>query len=321
MQTPLLTIGMPVYNGENFIGRALDSILCQSFTEFELIICDNASTDGTAGICKDIVARDNRVRYIRNTDNIGAVANFNKVFHEGRGKYFKWAAHDDELAPGYLTQCINALENDDDAVLCHSQVNVIDERGDVIGNGSIDPLALQSENPSHRFCSLVHNDLDDYEVFGVIRRAVLEKTPLFGGFIASDRILRAEIGLHGRFAILPDRLFLCRDHPERSIRAMPTHHGRGKWFTPDIRGRFIFPHWRIFSEYYKCIDRISHLSARERRDCRKVVFKWLGVHQNWARLAADLVLVPFPQLEVFLIRCGNSLFRPREAVDFSGEKQ
>lgn len=305
--SPLLSIGMPVYNGANFIGKAIESILCQSYADFELIICDNASSDETPEICLEYAERDRRIRYLSNDENIGAAANFNRVFHAGKSKYFKWAAHDDELGPEYLRKCVDILEASKDIVLCHSQVNVISETGSVIRHNPIDTCPLESESASERFNALILTDLDIYEVFGVIRRKSLEKTPLIGSYIASDRSLRAQLGLQGKFAILPDSLFLCRDHPERSICAMPAHHMRGQWFDPKLKGRFVFPHWRILSEYFKCIARVTELSAREKFDCQVAVLKWLGVHQNWARLLADPLLIFFPGLENTLIRFGKYL--------------
>ncbi len=304
---PLLSIGMPVYNGSNFIEKAIESILCQSFTDFELIISDNASIDETSEICRKFAEKDHRVRYLNNSENIGAAANFNRVFHLEKSKYFKWAAHDDELGPGYLEKCVNILEKNNDRVLCHSQVNVINETGAVIRHDLIDTCPLDSGSASERFNALIRTDLDIYEVFGVIRRDVLERTPLIGSYIASDRSLRAELGLHGKFSFLPEPLFLCRDHPERSICAMPAHHMRGQWFDPKRKGKFVFPHWRILSEYFKCIDRVKELTAREKFDCQAAVLKWLGIHQNWARLLADPLLVFFPGMENALIRFGKSL--------------
>ncbi len=298
---------MPVYNGANFIEKAIKSILCQSFTDFELIICDNSSTDNTAEICKKVIQRDKRVRYFRNGKNIGAAPNFNKVFHIGTGKYFKWAAHDDELAPEYLGKCIELLENNQDFILCHSQVNIINERGAVIRHDHIASSPLASDSASERFNALIRTDLDIYEVFGVIRREILQKTRLIGSYIASDRSLRAELGLHGKFAILAESLFLCRHHPERSICAMPAHHMRGQWFDPKCKDRFVFPHWRILSEYFKCIYRIEQLPIREKFTCQTAVLKWLGVHQNWARLFADPILIFFPGLGNAFIRLGEYL--------------
>lgn len=305
--SPLLSIGMPVYNGANFIEKAIESILCQSFTDFEFIICDNASIDETSEICRRFAERDPRIRCLRNVENIGAAANFNRVFHAGKSKYFKWAAHDDELEPEYLQKCIDILERESDIVLCHSQVNVINETGTVIRHDPINTFPLASESAAERFKALILTDLDIYEVFGVIRRDILKKTPLIGSYIASDRPLRAELGLHGKFAFLAEPLFLCRDHPERSICAMPAHHMRGQWFDPKHKGRFVFPHWRILSEYFKCIGRVNKLTAQEKFDCRAALLQWLGIHQNWARLLADPLLVFFPGMENGLIRFGKYL--------------
>ena len=99
---PRVSIGLPVYNGENFLEFALDSILGQTFQDFELIISDNASTDATESICRRYAAKDSRIRYYRNPNNQGAAQNYNRVFALARGEYFKWAAHDDVCKPNYL---------------------------------------------------------------------------------------------------------------------------------------------------------------------------------------------------------------------------
>lgn len=92
---PKISIGMPVYNGQKFICEAIDSLIAQSYTDFELIISDNASTDLTEVICREYAASDTRIRYIRQTENRGAVANFQFVLDKADGKYFKWLAADD----------------------------------------------------------------------------------------------------------------------------------------------------------------------------------------------------------------------------------
>ncbi len=92
---PQVSIGMPVYNGAQFIREALDSLLAQTFTNFELIISDNASTDDTEAICRDYAVKDARIRYVRQAKNLGATANFKFVLDEAVGEYFMWAAADD----------------------------------------------------------------------------------------------------------------------------------------------------------------------------------------------------------------------------------
>ena len=100
---PRVSIGLPIYNGENFLGDAVESLLAQTFTDFELVLVDNASTDGTAAMCERFVARDKRVRYHRNPQNIGGAPNFNLAFQlADRAPYFKWAAHDDRHLPDFL---------------------------------------------------------------------------------------------------------------------------------------------------------------------------------------------------------------------------
>jgi glycosyltransferase involved in cell wall biosynthesis len=111
-QTPKVSIGMPVYNGEKYIREALGSLLAQTFTDFELIISDNASTDGTEAICREYAARDSRIRYVRQSENRGPAPNFQYVLNEAVGQYFMWAAADDEWLPTFVSECRTVLEND-----------------------------------------------------------------------------------------------------------------------------------------------------------------------------------------------------------------
>jgi glycosyltransferase involved in cell wall biosynthesis len=120
---PKVSIGMPVYNGENFIVESLDALFAQTFTDFELIICDNASTDRTGEICREYAARDARIRYCRNETNIGASANYNLTFELARGDYFKWAAHDDICAPTYVERCVEALDRDPGVALAYRRAS------------------------------------------------------------------------------------------------------------------------------------------------------------------------------------------------------
>lgn len=108
---PKVSIGMPVYNGEKSIREALDSLLAQTFTDFELIISDNASTDGTEAICREYVERDPRIRYVRQSENRGPIANFQFVLEEAVGEYFMWAAHDDERESFFVRFCVDNIGN------------------------------------------------------------------------------------------------------------------------------------------------------------------------------------------------------------------
>ena len=103
---PRVSIGLPIYNGENLVIETLDSFLSQTFSDFEVIISDNGSIDRTQQICEDYAAKDGRIKYYRNLKNLGVAPNLNRVFELSSGEYFKWADHDDLLAPDFLLRCV-----------------------------------------------------------------------------------------------------------------------------------------------------------------------------------------------------------------------
>jgi glycosyltransferase involved in cell wall biosynthesis len=144
-QTPVLSIGMPVYNGERYIRQALDSLLGQTYGDFELIVSDNASTDGTAGVCKETAGRDARVRYIRQNTNIGAAANFGFVLSQARGKLFMWAACDDVWDKNWIAALVRVLDANPDAI-AYGTVRTIDEHGRILAHDA-DGRHFQFKNP------------------------------------------------------------------------------------------------------------------------------------------------------------------------------
>ena len=130
---PRVSIGLPIYNAEQFLEETLRSLLSQTVPDFELIITDNASTDNTQNICQAYAARDDRIRYYRNEQNIGCDPNFNRVFSLSRGKYFKWAAFDDVCAPNFLEVCLEVLDNEPQVILCYPKTKLIDLEGKFLG--------------------------------------------------------------------------------------------------------------------------------------------------------------------------------------------
>ncbi len=277
-------IGVPVYNGEQFLGPALESLLAQTFDDFDLIICDNASTDGTEEIGRSFAARDPRVRYIRNDTNLGAAPNFNRTFDLSDAEYFKWAACDDLHEPDYLRQCVEVLDDDPGIVLCHAAGTYIDEHGQRVDGYTPDPIPnVGSPRPSVRFRDLILNDHWCMEVFGLMRRDVLAQTPLTASFVGSDRPLLAELGLLGRFHILPDVLFLSREHPGRSVRT--DKRTRGEWFDARLRDGFSMLYWRCLGEYSRSLARVS-LDPRERLAAARALGPWVLGHR-W-QLREDL---------------------------------
>jgi glycosyltransferase involved in cell wall biosynthesis len=127
---PTVSIGMPVYNGAKYIREALDSLLAQTFTDFELIISDNASTDATQEICQEYAEQDSRIRYIRQSTNMGAMPNFTFVLDEARAEYFMWVAHDDKWSLNWLAELLAA--HNDSVVLTFGEVVAVNENDEVI---------------------------------------------------------------------------------------------------------------------------------------------------------------------------------------------
>lgn len=290
---PLVSIGLPIYNGERFLRAAIESILGQTFTDFELILCDNASTDSTQAICEVMAAADSRVRYHRNRENLGASRNFNLTVELAQGELFRWAADDDVLDPSYLEKCVAVLRDDPTVVAVHSDVQIIDEQGEPLTELRYPAGYASSTDPVERLDDLLRYDRWCYEVFGLFRLDVFRQTRLLDRYVASDRVLRSEIGLRGRWVILPELLFLNRDHPGRSVRANPAHHLRGAWFDPAQAGKRILPHWKIFREYRNAVA-AAPLTDAQKTACRRKVYGWALRDYNWARMGADLVIAAAP---------------------------
>ena len=274
---PLISIGLPVYNGENFLKEALDSILAQTFTDFELIISDNASTDKTEEICREYAAKDKRIRYYRNEYNLGAANNYNRVFKLSSGKYFKWAAHDDVCAPDYLKKCVTLLEQDPSIVLCYPKANLIDKEGRDIGVYT-ENLNINSFKPHERLYQLLetYGWYHGTQAFGLMRTSALQKTLLIGNYAHADRVLLAELAILGKFFEVPECLFYRRRHPQISQMANPTDESFSVWFDPKNKEKITLPKWRRYFEYCKIVQR-AQLNWFEKIFCYIQILKRLFI--------------------------------------------
>jgi glycosyltransferase involved in cell wall biosynthesis len=270
---PRLSIGLPVYNGERFLRFALDSILGQTYRDFELIISDNASNDGTMLICQDYAARDSRIRYYRNLENIGAAENFNRVFTLARGLYFKWAAADDLISPTFLEKCISILDQDPSVILSYTKVDRIDSSGELGGTYDY-KMRVDDPAPHIRFSDLILINHFCVAIFGVFRRDSLARTPLIGKFVGSDRVLLAELGLQGRFCEIPEYLFHRRDHPQASGR-MFNIYKRLAWFDPRKENAINLVYWKVGLEYLKSVRRVP-LPWLEKARCFRTWVRWIA---------------------------------------------
>jgi glycosyltransferase involved in cell wall biosynthesis len=219
-RTPRVSIGLPVFNGERYLARALDSLVAQDFADFELIVSDNASTDGTSEICQDYAERDQRIKVYRNERNIGAVGNFNRTLELSSGEYFKWAAHDDWCAPEFLGRCVDVLDEDPSLVLCFTAMGVADAEGRVfrVQRENLDGAA--STHPRTRFHTVLWSLVDcTSPVFGLMRSRTLRNNGvLLPNAPELDRILIGELSLLGGIRQLPEVLFFHHGppgHPQR----------------------------------------------------------------------------------------------------------
>lgn len=278
---PPVSIGMPVYNGERFLKEALDSILAQTFENFELIISDNASTDKTQEICKAYAARDRRIKYYRNEHNIGGHRNFNRVFELATGQYFRWAAHDDICGPECLERCVEVLERNPAVVLCYTKTKLIDEHGTVLGkNCDEDPLLTDSPKPQVRFRNLIIESFAKpyrgQQLFGVMRASTLAVTPLLDDYSGADLVLLAILALLGQFYEIPEYLFFNRNHSQRSTgKLMSSPYLRTAWFDPTKEGKFVFHKWSAFRGYLNSINH-TPLSLYEKMSCYLHLGVWLS---------------------------------------------
>jgi glycosyltransferase involved in cell wall biosynthesis len=260
---PRVSIGLAVYNGQRFIRETLDSLLAQTFGDFELIISDNASTDKTQQICAEYATKDKRIRYYRNEINLGADRNFNRTFELSQGKYFKWVAADDPCAPTFLEKCVEVMDNEPDVILCYPRTIVIDEQGTILQNYD-NNLYLKAESPSGRFLQFMYNSGLVTPVFGLIRAEVLKKTRLLGHFLHSDIILIGELSLLGKFKEIPDYLYYKRLHPDSYMGlmfidnkyiALKEVKKQLLFFIPTFHNSVLLPSWRLFYEHLISIKR------------------------------------------------------------------
>jgi glycosyltransferase involved in cell wall biosynthesis len=214
---PMISVGMPVYNGEQYVASAVQAILDQTYGDFELIISDNASDDGTESICRELAASDSRIRYYRNSQNIGAARNYNRLVDLARGPYFRWSNADDLFAPELHERCLEALEANPGAVLSYGGTDIIDEHGKTTRTYN-DNLHITDELASDRLPRYFEQVGLTNAIYGLMRTDAVRRTSVFGDATlpAADIDFMAELILLGGFIEVPGTLFYRRMHAEAS---------------------------------------------------------------------------------------------------------
>ena len=270
---PRVSIGLPVWNGEEFIGAALDSLLGQSFRDLELIVSDNGSTDGTAEICRQRAADDPRVRFYRNDVNIGLQANTQKVLDLARGALFMWASHDDLWHPSYVATMVDRLDADQGLVLAGSDAASIDADDEV--QGYFDNWSMYVPGPRFsRVRRLIRADPEGgYStlIFGLMRTDMVRRLRLATfdnvrvrdrGKYAWDKRALFRLQFEGPFHVERRALYFHRDVSNRTVR-VPQRDLAGQV----ARFRRGLVHCRDVHDYYSVLRdtvRRSHLSDGER---------------------------------------------------------
>ena len=249
MAGPQITVALPVYNGERYLDRAIRSVLDQSWRDLELVVVDNASSDATEEIARRAADRDDRVRYVRQPENVGAVGNFNTGLALARGTFFCWLAHDDWLAPEYLERCLAEL-GDHDLVVCSTMMGVTDESGEIFRIQRERLVGADAAHPRQRLHSMLWTLQDPTApVFGLIRVATLRRVGGMPSVPEPDRHLLYALSLHGKLRALPDVLFHHYGPPGHSA-----HYGVGRmhrrswdWLHPPGRRRIKLSPARVIS--------------------------------------------------------------------------
>ena len=213
MAEALVTVGLPIYNGASLCPIAIESVLAQTYPNFELLISDNCSTDETEEVCREYARRDSRVRYTKTERNLGAARNFCRTVELARGQYFRWMAHDDSIHPDFIKECLAVAEADPEIISVAPMIDIVDRAG--IKHQSIVSYTGRTSWSSNRieqyaqmmeelaYCE-THSDglfMVAY-LFALHRLSLLRRTRLVMPFISSDYVLAAELALWGKLAFV-----------------------------------------------------------------------------------------------------------------------
>lgn len=271
--TPPLTVGLPVYNGEQFLAETLDSVLGQTDGDFRLVISDNGSDDATEAICREYASRDPRIVYVRHDVNRGAAWNYNHVLQHCDTPFFRWAAADDIFAPTCFARCAEVMAAAPASVaMCYPKTLVIDEHGAPSGEYD-DDLDLRSTTAHRRIYELVRTIVKGNPLFGLIRSDAVRATRGHGSFPCADYVLIAEIALTGEIWEIPERLFHRRMHGGASRALNPSPEQYTLWHDPSatpVRHERL----RLLREYLAAV-RHARLAPVERAECyASVIAAW-----------------------------------------------
>ena len=236
-------IGLPVYNGQKYLGAAIDSHLSQSFGDFDLVIADNGSTDATAEICAGYATQDKRIQYLRSTENRGILWNHRRVMEaiQSPKQYFRWAAADDILAPGFLAPMVALLDARTEVAAVVPDAKNIDDKGEILGSMAR-TLDLQCADVYERARHVLVAEYQHVIAYGLLRASTLRLMRTKPDYIGWDPIFVWELALRGQLVQPAGPVLLRRLHAG-SISRVKTAKEMRKWVEPNSNVGMNFPHW------------------------------------------------------------------------------
>jgi glycosyltransferase involved in cell wall biosynthesis len=244
---PIITVGLPVYNGGKFLDETISSILCQDVASLELIISDNCSTDNTRSIIERRLSSDDRIKAVFSDKNLGAAWNFNNVLRLARGKYFHWSGYDDLMDVTMLSRCIEALKEVEGSVLAYPHTRIIDLKGSFVkeyDNG----MDLRQEGADRRLYQYLRNIGMANPIFGVFPTLTIRQVGGLDSYPSADLVTLARLALLGKIIEIPEPLFSRRIHEKQSWRDVGLYEGFAKWFDTSSSKKIVFTDWRVFRE-------------------------------------------------------------------------
>lgn len=287
MHQPTVSIGLPVYNGENYLPGAIESLLGQTFRDFELVISDNGSSDRTPALCEKYAAQDTRIRYVRSDVNRGLSWNSDRVFVLAKGKYFTWASHDDLWAPTYLQRCVEVLDAAPDVVLCHSEAEFIDATGKSLGRVE-SAAGMNSPRPEARFHSALLNVYWCLELSGLIRSAALKDTKRQRNFAGGDKVCVAELSLVGRFERIAETLFYFRVHDQQYSSVPSTASDLSARLHGERKRRITVPRVLVIGWELLWLIPKAPIRRCEKLCCLWGIFRYVFQVHKWGKIVSEL---------------------------------
>lgn len=262
MTAPTVAIGLPVYNGGRWLEATMASVLAQRGVDFELIVSDNASTDDTQRICRALAAQDSRIRYHRNSENVGVANNFSHAFRLSRSRYFKWMSCADAIAPSFLERCVAVLEARPEVALAYPVTRLFED-DPTQGIDTPDTFDLDRDDPAERFMIYLRGVALNNIMHGVYRADVLARTRLYSPFVGADINMIAELLLLGRAVQLPLVLNFRRSHPDTMTRLRDATAVR-TLYAPNRTSALKYQAWAQVWHYFTCSLRAGRLTLRQR---------------------------------------------------------